>query len=91
MKKKCLDAEARLYEYLDGEMGRVKRWRLSRHLRKCPPCHDGYSFESALKDKIRAGCADDVPEELWNRIRSLFRQSDVTDASAEPMAGGSDV
>jgi mycothiol system anti-sigma-R factor len=91
MKKKCLDAERRLYEYLDGEMGRIKRWRLKRHLKACPPCEDGYSFESKLKRKIHDGCAEEVPEELWNRISTFIRHNGVTDASAEPNAGGSDV
>ena len=76
MSKKCIDAEARLYEYLDGEMGPIRRWRLARHLKKCPPCGDGYSFEAKLKEKIRTDCVDEVPEELWNRIRTAIRHND---------------
>jgi mycothiol system anti-sigma-R factor len=91
MKRKCRDAEARLYEYLDGEMSRFRRWRLRRHLEACPPCGDGFSFEARLKQKVRDGCADEVPEELWNRISMFLRHNGVTDASAEPTAGGSDV
>jgi len=91
MSRKCRDAEARLYEYLDGEMGWFKRWRLRRHLKSCPPCHDGYAFEARLKQKVREDCADEVPAELWNRLQTFIRQNAETDGSAEPTVGGSDV
>jgi mycothiol system anti-sigma-R factor len=91
MKRTCQETEARLYEFLDHELGFMDRWRIRRHLRRCPPCQSGASFENRLRHKIRAGCADEIPEELWNRIRTFIRHNGVTDASAEPTAGGSDV
>lgn len=81
MKAKCRDAEAKLYQYLDGEMGRFSRWRLRRHLRNCPPCSEGYAFEEKLKRKVRDECVDDVPKELLDRIKTFLRQNGPTDTS----------
>jgi len=91
MKRDCSEAQAEVYEYLDGEMGFLKRWRMKRHLRDCPPCTDGFSFESKLQQKIRQDCVDDVPEELLARVKTFIRQNGPTDTSADPNAGGSDV
>lgn len=91
MKTDCRKAQEKVYNYLDGEMGRLATWRVRRHLRRCPPCTDGFSFESKLQQKIRQDCVDDVPEELMVRITTLLRKNGVTDTSADPTAGGSDV
>ena len=71
----CQDTESKVYEYLDGEIGRFRRWRIRRHLRKCPPCSDGFQFEAKLKEKIRSANVDEVPEELWNHISTFLRQN----------------
>ena len=86
-----LDQQGVAYQYLDGEMGRLQRWRVRRHLRRCSPCGKGFTFETSLKQRIRRDCVDDVPEELVARITALLRQNGVTDPSAGPTAGGSDV
>ena len=91
MKPNCHETQAQVYQYLDSEMGPYRRWRVRRHLRRCPPCTDGFSFESNLKRKIRKDCVDDVPEELLTRIKTFVRQNGSTDTSAGPTAGGSDV
>ena len=91
MSHNCEEAQAKLYHYLDSEMGFYRRWRVRRHLRRCPPCSGGFSFESKLQQKIRSDCVDEVPEELMQRITSFIRQNGPTDTSAEPTAGGSDV
>ncbi len=91
MSRECEEAHKRIYHYLDGEIGPYRRWRIKRHLRRCPPCHDGFDFEAKLKMKIRDNCVDDVPEELYDRLRAFLRDNAPTDASADPNAGGSDV
>jgi anti-sigma factor (TIGR02949 family) len=80
IKKNCAEAHRQVYEYLDGEMGWYRRWKVRRHLRLCPPCQDGFDFEGDLKERIRAGCTEEVPRELFDRIRaSLYRQNDTDD------------
>jgi len=70
---------------------RYRRWRIQRHLRRCPPCTGGFSFESKLQQRIREDCVDDVPEELMARLTTFLHQNGPTDTSADPTAGGSDV
>ncbi len=91
MKPDCREAQAEVYTYLDGEMGFFRKWRMKRHLRDCPPCADGFSFESKLQQKVREDCVEDVPEELMVRVKTFLRQNGPTDPSADPTAGGSDV
>jgi mycothiol system anti-sigma-R factor len=91
MSRACEEAHKRVYTYLDGEIGRYRKWKIKRHLRRCPPCHGGFGFEEKLKMKIRGDCVDDVPEELYDRLSAFLRDNGPTDASADPNAGGSDV
>ena len=91
MTSDCHKAQVKVYHYLDGEIGRYRRWRIQRHLRRCPPCTDGFSFESKLQQRIREDCVDDVPEELMARLTTFLRQNGPTDTSVDPTAGGSDV
>ena len=89
MKPDCRKAQAQVYHYLDGEIGFYRRWRIRRHLRCCPPCGDGFSFESELQRKVREDCVEDVPEELLIRLKTFLRQNGPT--GVDPTAGGSDV
>ena len=87
----CHKAQEKVYNYLDGEIGRYRRWQIRRHLRRCRPCTGGFSFESKLQQRIREDCVEDVPEELVIRLKTFLRQNGSTDTSADPTAGGSDV
>ena len=71
--KPCDDAMARLYPYLDGELTAFRRWRVKAHLRNCDGCDGAYSFEERLKLVIRERCAEDVPDEFMERLRSVLR------------------
>ena len=74
-KPKCAEAHRRMYTYLDGEIGILRRWKIRRHLRRCPPCFDGFEFETKLKGKIREGCAEEMPRELYDRLITSLRQN----------------
>lgn len=78
-KQNCAEAHQRMYTYLDGEIGYVRRWRIRRHLRRCPPCQDGFDFETKLQGKIREGCADEMPRELFDRLIASVREKDPDD------------
>ena len=67
------------------------RVAIQRHLRRCPPCTDGFSFESKLQQRIREDCVDDMSEELMARLTTFIRQNGPTDTSVDPTAGGSAV
>ena len=79
IKKNCAEAHERMYFYLDGEIGWYRRWKIKRHLRLCPPCQDGFDFEVKLKGKIRDGCAENMPRELFDRLTASLRESDADD------------
>ncbi len=70
---KCDETANRLYVYLDGEANVVQRWRIRRHLRQCPPCKGGLVFEERLRERVREGCRDEVPQELVERLRTLLQ------------------
>lgn len=91
MKTNCHEAQARVYGYLDGEISRYRAWRIRRHLRRCRPCTDGFSFEQKFMQKIHDDCVEDVPEELVSRLKTFLSENGPADTSADPTAGGSDV
>ena len=66
----CGKADRRMYRYLDGEITVWRRWRITRHLNRCPPCAHGYDFEVELRQVISTRCRDEVPDELKARIKA---------------------
>jgi mycothiol system anti-sigma-R factor len=79
----CGKADRRMYRYLDGEITVWRRWRITRHLNRCPPCAHGYDFEVELRQVISTRCRDEVPDELKARI-----QAELDKACAEKDAAG---
>jgi mycothiol system anti-sigma-R factor len=81
----CDDALHRMYVYLDGEVTVWRRWKITRHLHRCPPCAQGYDFEVELRQVVSSRCRDSVPEELRQRIaRALGREPEGPDVSRLP-------
>jgi mycothiol system anti-sigma-R factor len=74
MSRKCDKAAEKVYRYLDREMIWYQRVSMRWHLRRCPPCHDGFDFEGRLKQRIRRGCREDMPVELDERLRAFLRE-----------------
>ncbi len=64
----CDKAFHRMYYYLDGEITVWRRWKITRHLNRCPPCQHGFEFELELRQVIATRCHDEVPPELKARI-----------------------
>ena len=73
----CDQVVTEVYTYLDGELTEVRRSRIEWHLRDCPPCGDSFRFEEKLLALVRRSCAsetDDVPAELFSRLRALIHK-----------------
>jgi mycothiol system anti-sigma-R factor len=68
----CGKADRRMYRYLDGEITVWRRWRITRHLNRCPPCANGFDFEVELREVIATRCRDEVPEDLKARIQAAL-------------------
>lgn len=69
-----------VYFYLDGELTGYRRWQITRHLNRCPPCKDGFDFELEVRRVVADRCRDTVPGELKQRIAdaiALFDRPDV--------------
>lgn len=64
----CAEALYAIYHYLDGELTDDKRMEITKHLDGCPPCADGFDFESELRRLVAAKCKEEVPEDLRRRI-----------------------
>ncbi len=64
----CSDAIHQIYHFLDGELTEEKRVAIAKHLDRCPPCANGFDFETELRALIARKCRDDVPPELRRRI-----------------------
>jgi len=57
-----------VYFYLVGELTSYRRWQITRHLNRCPPCKQGFDFELELRHVVADRCRDQVPEDLKRRI-----------------------
>lgn len=74
MSRRCEEVRSEVYTYLDGEATWWQRARIRWHLRRCPPCDGGFTFERKLQARVREDCLEDVPEELVSRIRAFLSQ-----------------
>jgi len=79
----CEQASYRMYRYLDGDLTVWRRWRIRRHLHRCPPCAQGFDFELEIRWVLATRCRDEVPPELRARIA---RALGVDPEDAEPGA-----
>ena len=50
-----------VYFYLDGELTVYRRWQITRHLNRCPPCKHGFDFELELRQVVADRCRDTGP------------------------------
>jgi len=71
----CDKAHGRMYRYLDGEIAVWRRWRITRHLDRCPPCAQGYDFEVVMREVIATRCRDTAPDEVKRRIAEALEQA----------------
>lgn len=65
----CEEALARLFDFLDSEMGEADADRIREHLAGCEGCLTEYDIEDHLKKLVRRSCSDCAPVELHVRIR----------------------
>jgi len=64
----CAQALARVYEYLDGELGPDDLVKIREHIDDCEPCLKQYDLDIALKALIRRSCRESAPADLRDRI-----------------------
>ena len=64
----CAQALAKVYEYLDGEMGPEELIKIRTHIDDCGPCLRQYDLDIALKALVRRSCRESAPADLRDRI-----------------------
>ena len=75
MSHNCDQVAAQVYQYLDQEeLTWWQRMRIRWHLKECPPCADGFTFEERLKAKVASECRDDMPQELEERLMTFLKE-----------------
>jgi mycothiol system anti-sigma-R factor len=81
----CDKAITEVYSFLDGELTAVRRSKIEWHLRKCPPCADSFHFEERLLLLVKRSCgeSDDIPPELFDRLRALIHKEATEGTTGE--------
>ena len=75
MSHNCDQVAAQVYLYLDQEeLAWWQRMRIRWHLKECPPCADGFTFEERLQAKVAKGCVDTMPAELERRLMTFIHE-----------------
>ncbi|HET7279149.1 MAG TPA: mycothiol system anti-sigma-R factor [Dermatophilaceae bacterium] len=71
----CSEVLYRVYEYLDGEMGRDETRRIAAHLQECGPCLEQYDLDQAVKAVVKRSCqCEEAPMELRAQIMTRITQ-----------------
>jgi mycothiol system anti-sigma-R factor len=69
---RCEEVIARLFAYLDGEIGPETRAEIDRHLQSCRGCYSRAEFEKTLQAKLRQAGGEKAPAALKLRLQSLL-------------------
>ena len=65
----CAEVLARVYEYLDGELGAQDLLKIREHLDDCGRCLRQYDLDVVMKALVRRSCGcDHAPADLRQRI-----------------------
>ncbi|MBX6362652.1 MAG: zf-HC2 domain-containing protein [Gemmatimonadetes bacterium] len=71
----CLEALARLYEFLDGELDAADAAAVRHHMEVCAGCYPFLQFCGSFQDALHRAAKGQpaAPPELRQRIASLLR------------------
>jgi len=65
---------ARVYEYIDGEIGSKDGDLVKHHLDECGPCLREFGIEEEVKIVVKRSCSDPAPEALRAKVLMRIRQ-----------------
>lgn len=82
----CDETYKGMYLYLDKELTVWRRWKITRHLDRCPPCSRGFDFELELREVIMTRSRERVPDDLRRRIAEAIGV-EFSDEVNEPPQG----
>jgi mycothiol system anti-sigma-R factor len=64
----CIKVSQHLHDYLDGEVGRIRRQGIARHLDTCAACSAGFRFEAHFRQLLPGKLHEEPPGELRDRV-----------------------
>ena len=71
----CSEVLARVYNYLDGEVGSKDLSKIRQHLDECGPCLREYGLEEVVKKLVHKHCgSEQVPGDLRARVLTRIQQ-----------------
>jgi anti-sigma factor (TIGR02949 family) len=75
----CLEALARLYEYLDGELAAADAAAVHHHMEVCAGCYPFLQFCGSFQDALRRAAKGQTtaPPQLRSRISNLLRTEGI--------------
>jgi hypothetical protein len=74
-RRRCEDAIANLYLYLDDEMDNpLHRSAISWHLRHCRICTSRFHFEEQLRIVIRERVQEEPRQDVLDRLRGFLEE-----------------
>jgi mycothiol system anti-sigma-R factor len=75
----CSDVLARIYEYLDGQLGDVDCSHIRQHLDECGPCLREFGLEESVRKLVRKHCGcDPVPGDLRAKVMGRIAEVRAT-------------
>lgn len=77
----CHDTLRSMYPFIDQELSPADAAHVKAHLDECVPCHESFEFEAELKHVIAERCRDDVPVQLYERVRFTLRFEEASTAT----------
>ena len=71
----CRESLKKLYDFLDGELDKVPKSEIKKHLDACRHCWDRFEFEKRLKELIKKSCCKEAcPDTLKRRVKALLEK-----------------
>ncbi len=72
----CLEAVAKLTEFLDGELTDERRAAIQVHLDDCSHCLGAFGFQEELRAVVNQRCRSRLPDGLKRRVLEALRALD---------------
>jgi mycothiol system anti-sigma-R factor len=87
----CTEVLARVYSYLDGELGEagdIGLVQIRQHLDECGPCLREYGLEEAVRRLVHKCCGHetaptDLRVKVLSRIREIRAELEITEITIE--------
>ena len=69
----CDEVMRQLFDFMDGEIEETADQEIHHHIDECRSCFSRVEFERVLKERVRGGKDEALPDSLHDRITSLMK------------------